>query len=100
MNTNIKFMEGSLKKYNVNKLVYFEETDNVFEAIKREKQLKKWKREWKIRIIEEMNPEWKDLYFEYGGEELELEINKDYLDSRLRGNDIYNRRNGNNDRKG
>jgi hypothetical protein len=35
-----------------------------------------------------MNPEWKDLYFEYGGEELEMDINKDYLDSRLRGNDI------------
>lgn len=47
-----------LKKYNVRKLVYFE----IKEAILREKQLKKWNRSWKERIINEMNPSWNDLY--------------------------------------
>lgn len=54
-------VEGFTKKYNVNMLVYYEETNDVGAAIKREKQLKKWKREWKLRIIEEMNPCWRDL---------------------------------------
>ena len=49
-------------KYNVTKLVYFEAYEDVHEAIAKEKQLKKWKREWKIKIIEENNPDWKDLY--------------------------------------
>ena len=83
-----KTHKGFTQRYDVDKLVYFEETDNVFEAIKREKQLKKWNREWKIRIIEEMNPEWNDLYYDYGGNELEMEQNKECMDSRLRGNDI------------
>lgn len=55
-------VEGFTKKYNVHNLVYFEQTDNVQSALQREKQLKKWKREWKIKLIEENNPEWKDLY--------------------------------------
>jgi len=55
-------VEGFTKKYNVHNLVYFEQTENVNSAIQREKQLKKWKREWKIELIEKDNPEWKDLY--------------------------------------
>ena len=45
-------------------LVYVEETDDINAAITREKQLKKWKRSWKLGLIESMNPEWKDLYEE------------------------------------
>ena len=54
-------------KYNVTRLVYMEEYDNIEDAIAREKQLKNWKRLWKIRLIESVNPEWLDLYdaFEY-----------------------------------
>ena len=55
-------VEGFTKKYWIKKLVYFEETNNIESAIKREKQIKKWKREWKVELIEKDNPEWKDLY--------------------------------------
>ena len=48
-------------RYNCDKLVYFEELDNGLKAIIREKQFKKWKREWKVKLIEEMNPSWSDL---------------------------------------
>jgi putative endonuclease len=54
--------EGFTYYYDVDKLVYFEETPDVLSAITREKQLKKWNRAWKIRLIEERNPDWKDLY--------------------------------------
>lgn len=57
-------IDGFTKKYNVHDLVYYEVYQNVEEAILREKQMKKWNRKWKIRCIEEMNPEWKDLYNE------------------------------------
>jgi putative endonuclease len=57
-------VESFTKKYSVHMLVYFERTNNVLEAIKREKQLKKWKRIWKIRLIEMINPDWIDLYDE------------------------------------
>lgn len=53
--------KGFTDKYFVGKLVYFEETPDVKSAILREKQMKKWNREWKIRLIEESNPDWKDL---------------------------------------
>jgi putative endonuclease len=49
------------KKYGIDKLVYCEETDDIAAAIMREKQMKKWRREWKIRLIEKDNPEWEDL---------------------------------------
>ena len=55
-------VEGFTKKYQVHRLVWYEIYDEMTEAIKREKQLKKWKRDWKLRIIEEMNPDWNDLY--------------------------------------
>ncbi|MBC8753625.1 GIY-YIG nuclease family protein [Kordia sp. YSTF-M3] len=48
-------------KYNVHKLVYFETTKYVNNAIKRERQLKKWNRQWKINLINGLNPDWKDL---------------------------------------
>ena len=55
-------IEGFTKKYQIHQLVYYEQTNDVREAITREKQMKKWKRSWKIELIEEHNPEWKDLY--------------------------------------
>ena len=48
-------------KYNCDKLIYLEEHDNAYEAVKRENSLKKWKREWKIKLIEEVNPSWMDI---------------------------------------
>ena len=49
-------------KYNITRLVYFESYAYVQEAIRREKQLKKWEREWKIELIEKENPTWRDLF--------------------------------------
>ncbi len=57
-----KAMEGFTADYDVDKLVYFEDTADVVSAIAREKQLKKWNRAWKIKLIEEKNSNWKDLY--------------------------------------
>ena len=48
-------------KYNCDKLIYFEEWEDGFEATVREKQLKKWKRDWKVNLIEDMNPAWMDI---------------------------------------
>ena len=59
--------EGYTKKYNIKMLVYYEQTTDVNYAIQREKQLKWWKRNWKIELIETQNPEWNDLYYELGG---------------------------------
>ena len=56
-------VDGFTKKYNVNKLVYFEMTNEVDSTIQREKQMKRWKREWKIKLIEKENPCWIDLYY-------------------------------------
>ena len=58
----LKLAEGFTKKYEIAKLVYFEQFDDIENAIKREKRLKKWNRAWKIRLIEEQNPNWDDLY--------------------------------------
>ena len=55
---------GFTTKYRVKKLVYFQMTDDVYAALSREKQLKKWRREKKIDLIESMNPTWKNLYSE------------------------------------
>jgi putative endonuclease len=57
-----KLVDGFTKKYDVVKLVFFEQFDDPENAIKREKRLKKWNRAWKIRLIEEQNPNWEDLY--------------------------------------
>ncbi len=56
------FVEGFTKKYYVKKLVYYEITSDIKSAIQREKQIKRWKREWKIELIEKSNPDWRDLY--------------------------------------
>ena len=56
-------VDGFTKKYSIHKLVYYEITDDIESAIRREKQLKKWNRKWKMNLIEKNNPEWKDLYF-------------------------------------
>lgn len=58
------FIAGFTREYNIHILVYYEQTSNIESAIRREKQLKKWNREWKIALIEKKNPEWKDLYSE------------------------------------
>lgn len=52
------------KRYNIHKLLYYEVFDRIWDAIKREKQLKNWHREWKINLIKSKNPEFKDLYNE------------------------------------
>jgi putative endonuclease len=56
-----KLIEGFTKKYNIDQLVYFEVTDDVSVALVREKQLKHWNREWKIKLIEAENPDWSDM---------------------------------------
>ncbi len=56
-----KLVEGFTKKYNVTRLVYFEEFESIDLAIRREKQIKGWLRKKKIDLIESVNPEWKDL---------------------------------------
>ena len=59
-----KVSAGFTQRYSVDRLVYFEEHDGAENALRREKQLKGWRREWKIRLIERRNPEWRDLYTE------------------------------------
>ena len=54
--------DGFTKKYKVNKLVYYEVYTDVRDSIAREKQLKNWKREWKIQLIKKDNPAWRDLF--------------------------------------
>ena len=54
--------DGFTKKYDVKMLVYYEAHNDVNEAIRREKRLKKWDRKWKLELIEKENPDWKDLY--------------------------------------
>jgi putative endonuclease len=58
----LKQVKGFTKKYDVDRLVYFEQFDDAENAIKREKRLKKYNRAWKIRLIEQLNPNWDDLY--------------------------------------
>ena len=57
-------VDGFTKKYQIHHLVYFELHQNPESAIRREKQIKKWNRLWKLRLIEEKNPKWNDLYKE------------------------------------
>ncbi|MBL7174648.1 MAG: GIY-YIG nuclease family protein [Desulfobacteraceae bacterium] len=60
-----KLVKGFTKKYNVNKLVYFEETQDVIAAINREKEIKKWRREKKNQLVNRINPTWQDLSLEW-----------------------------------
>jgi len=56
------FVEGFTKKYRVHNLVWFEQHASMESAISREKSLKEWRRHWKIKLIEELNVRWRDLY--------------------------------------
>ncbi len=67
-----KLVKSFSSKYNLDKLVYFEQYSSVNEAIKREKQLKKWNRQWKIDLIKKDNPNWNDLAKRWN-----IELNKD-----------------------
>jgi len=55
-------LKDSPKKFNLHQLVWYELHENMTSAISREKSLKKWDRIWKLRLIEQINPEWQDLY--------------------------------------
>ena len=57
-------LTGFTKTYNVHMLVYYEQTNDISAAIDREKNMKKWRRKWKLKLIEEFNPDWKDLWEE------------------------------------
>jgi putative endonuclease len=59
-------VEGFTKKYGVKLLVWYEHTESIESAIVREKQIKKWNRDWKIQLIESANPDWRDIYDELG----------------------------------
>jgi putative endonuclease len=74
--------EGFTKKYNVDKLVYYEKQLTPEDAMRREKQLKKWNRKWKIELTEKNNPDWKDLFLELP----RIFPQEELLDSLFRGN--------------
>ena len=57
-------VDGFTKKYSIHSLVYYELHENMLAAITREKQIKKWNRAWKLRLIEQRNPQWRDLWSE------------------------------------
>ncbi|MDH5722978.1 MAG: GIY-YIG nuclease family protein [Alphaproteobacteria bacterium] len=57
-----KAIEGFSQKYNLTMLVYYEHHTDKWSAAERERKLKNWKRQWKIDLIEKLNPDWKDLY--------------------------------------
>ena len=57
-------VEGFTKRYGVHRLVYYELHEEMMLAIRREKQMKKWNRDWKLRLIEKQNPDWQDLWEE------------------------------------
>ena len=61
-------IDGFTKRYGVKQLVYYEFHNSMDEAIRREKQLKEWKRAWKVRLIESVNPEWRNLFNPSAGE--------------------------------
>ncbi len=63
---NSLYSKSFTSKYKVFKLVYYEEHNDMHEAFDREKCIKKWYREWKIELIEKLNPEWKDLSKDFG----------------------------------
>ncbi|MCK5494509.1 MAG: GIY-YIG nuclease family protein [Candidatus Omnitrophica bacterium] len=56
-----KLIKGFTKKYNCEKLVWFEDTNDIESAIVKEKQMKNWKRQYKLNVINKMNPDWNDL---------------------------------------
>ena len=54
-------VRGFTKKYKIHSLVYYEDTNDIYTALQREKQLKKWNRKWKLELIERVNPDWNDI---------------------------------------
>ena len=60
-----KLVDGFTKKYNINKLVYYEHTNDILTALAREKEIKRWRREKKNNLVVSINPEWKDLSLEW-----------------------------------
>jgi putative endonuclease len=62
-----KATPGFTSRYGVDRLVWFETYDDPVTAIEREKDIKKWRREWKVRLIEDTNPDWRDLYSDICG---------------------------------
>ena len=56
------FVPGFSRQYQVKRLVWYQQCDSIISAIQREKQMKAWKRDWKIQLIEQANPYWHDLY--------------------------------------
>ena len=60
-----KVLPAFTEKYSVDELVYYEESESVEVAISREKQLKNWRRDWKLSLIEKANPNWQDLAFDF-----------------------------------
>ena len=58
-------VDGFSEQYGVHRLVWFEMHETMLEAITREKQIKKWNRDWKINLVQSMNPEWRDLYSDF-----------------------------------
>lgn len=56
------FVDGFSKKYDLKRLVYFDSFESIYDAITMEKRIKRWRREWKLALIEKLNPEWQDLY--------------------------------------
>jgi len=73
--------KGFTKKYGVEKLVYYEVYPTIMEGVSREKQLKKWKRKWKIDLIESENSKWKDISHEVGVDEDLIQSVKDRITS-------------------
>ena len=58
-------VDGFTKRYGVHKFVWYEEYEDIEDAIQREKNIKRWRREWKLDLIEQMNPSWRDLYEDF-----------------------------------
>ena len=67
-------IDGFTKKYNVHTLLYYETYNDIYDAIAREKRIKKWKRSWKIELIEKSNPKWEDLYYRLSGLKKQEEV--------------------------
>jgi len=64
-----RVLEGFTKRYFVDRLVYYERQDNAASAARRERALKRWRRDWKIKLIEDFNPTWRDLFADVVREE-------------------------------
>jgi len=77
-------IERFTKRYSLNSLVWYEHHAEMDSAIRREKQIKKWNRDWKVKMIEDFNPSWVDLHDSI---DLAVQFDGTKLDSRLRGND-------------